>query len=117
MRDIKIKKQVQTLAKPNKIAEPVVQEITTPVALKSKREVSIYSAILFCFMSLSILCYISMISSSVFYAVEASQLTFNSKNISSTGNQDFSLSEAVTKNVGGRVSYVNKYSDTSISLK
>jgi hypothetical protein len=113
MKDIKIKK-----ASVNKIPEnDVVKELEFKAVTVPKSKFNMLSVILFGLMTSSMICYVFMISSSIFYAVKTSQYEFRSENISVnilTGSLPY---ESKAINSSERISYIDKDSDTSISLK
>jgi hypothetical protein len=111
MKDIKIKK-VSTNKNLEKTAEPVVyvqKDVT-------KSNVSIFSIFLFGLMSTTALCYVFLISSSIYYAVQASQYQYQSQNILSSSLDLESSLDAFSKN-SDRISYINYDSETAITLK
>lgn len=115
MMDIKVKKPIK------KDPMPIVAEIPKEESVGefrvSTKKVNGLSIGMFTLMTLSLACYIFMISSSVFYAVKSSQYAFDGNNlpvgiVSHDMDQSFS-----NKQNSGRISYINKDSATSISLK
>jgi uncharacterized membrane protein len=111
MKDIKIKNK-----KVNKIPEKtVVVYETKPVLVKKKTNV--FPVILFGFMTTSILCYVFLVSSSIFYAVRTSQYEFQAGQVGNVISSAVISQSTIEKNDSARVSYINKDSDTSISLK
>lgn len=83
---------------------------------KSVRKYNIFSAILFGFMTTSVMCYVFLISSSIFYAVEASQFEYKTEKI--VGVIATSIDQKVDVKVHtDRISYINQDSDTAITLK
>lgn len=118
MRDIRINKKINTNKTPEKRVvqvqkyEPAEVEITS-----TKKSVSTFSVILFGFMTTSVICYIFMISASVFYSVKASQYDYKSESLTGTYLNEKLSDEFATKIISDRVSYINQDSDTSISLK
>jgi hypothetical protein len=120
MKDIKIKKiKVNKIEeKVEKLAPELVEEETQlEQAVLPKRRISIFSAASFAFMGATIIVYVFMISSSVFYAVKANQYNFKGDAISSTVLQNPLNQDLAAKANSSRISYINKDSDTSISLK
>ncbi len=114
MMDIKVNKVIKT----NKIVEKAVVPAKQDVGLlPSKKKYNLLSSILFGFMTSSIALYIFMISSSVFYAVKMSQYTFKGGNITNSVSTSTIGEDIVSKGAADRISYINKDSDTSISLR
>ena len=107
MMDIKIKK-VNT----NNRIEKVTEKEDIPASNFSK--ISIF---LFGFMIVSVVSYVSLVSSSIFYAVKTSQYAYKTQNISTLNNTQESYGELDINENSSRISYINKDSDTSISLK
>lgn len=113
MMDIKANK-----LKINKKAEKVVvKEVENTDIVFQKKDYSIFSGVLFVFMTTLAMCYVFMVSSSVFYAVKAAQFTFQAENINNTFSNVSVAGDSLNKGVGDRISYINKDSDTSISLR
>lgn len=109
MMDIKVKKGIVVETKVE--AEPLVLEKV------STQKVSKFSVALFGFMSVSVIAYVFMISSSVFFAVKASQFAFNEENIGRSLTRVDVKDALANKDNTGRISYINRDSDTAISLK
>jgi hypothetical protein len=112
MLDIRQKK----IMTPNKKVEHVY---SAPViyAESSKNTYSKGSIFLFAVMTMSMFFYIFMISSSVFYAVRQSQFTYKSDSLIDVAANLNIGNEQLEKYSHDRISYINKDSDTSISLK
>lgn len=115
--DIKIKNVNKIVEKKVERKAPEVVEIAQTFQSIHKKTYSKFSTILFGFMSASVMCYIFMISSSIFYAVKMSQFTFKGENMTATVATSSETYELAVKSSTGRISYINKNSDTSISLK
>lgn len=112
MKDIKIKKSEQNIIlTPNKIVEPVISVAIVP------RNYSLMSTILFGFMSASIICYIFMISSSVYYAVKVNQYNFQKELVANSVAINNYVQEFEQPSKSDRISYINKDSDVSITLR
>ena len=111
MKDIKIKKKIQ-----NKIPEKAVA-VLEPEVFLVKRKTNVFPVILFGLMTTSILCYVFLVSSSIFYAVQTSQFEFQSQQVGNITTSSVINQESIQKNDSNRISYINKDSDTSISLK
>lgn len=123
MRDIKINKTQNNIVKTNKIIE---RKATTPTLFKSSGRVdmklsnntkSVFSTILFAFTTMSIFCYIFLVSSSVYFAVKESQYAYKSENLDNIALVDMGIEELKMNTNSQRISYINKKADTAISMK
>ena len=101
MKDIKVKK-----VSVNKIAEKA-----------EKKQFDFVPAILFGLMTTSIICYIFLVSSSVFYAVKTSQYEYKAGQIAISAVNSLDTEEYVIKVSSDRVSYINQDNSIAISLK
>lgn len=111
MKDIKIKK-IST----DKIPEVVETNVET-TDFSVKKNYSTMSLILFGFMTVSMMGYVFMISTSVYYAVKINQFSSKEKSISFTSSSSIDATINNSKSDASRISYVNKDLDTSITLK
>ena len=122
MKDIKINKiktnkNAETKTNISVRAADIENDTYLPTNSVSKKRISIFSASLFGLMTLSISCYIFMISSSVFYAVQKSQFEFKAESISGANRNSNIDDDAGAKIQTDRISYINTDLETSISLK
>jgi hypothetical protein len=112
MKDIKIKK-VEEKIKPNKILEK-------SIVVTDNAKISRFSSTLFGFMALSIFTYVFFVSSSIFYAVQEREFVFKQENIATESlaqNSEQEEFKLLTKNNSSKVSFLNKDSDDTITLK
>lgn len=109
MKDIKINKKT-----PTKIPEKAV--VLEPEIFLVKRKTKVLPVILFGLMTTSVMTYIFLISSSIFYAVKTSQYEFQTNHVENTILSS-NIDKEFLEHSSNRISYINKDSDTSISLK
>ncbi len=111
MKDIKVKK-VST----NKTTERKNTVVSTTI-VGTKRQFNSLPVILFGLMSTSILCYIFLVSSSIFYAVKTSQYEYKAGQIAGATVNSLNTEEYAVKVSSDRISYINKDNSVAISLK
>lgn len=112
MKDIKIKKVAEKV-KPNKILEKNIVVTENTVINK-------FSSILFGFMTISIFTYVFFVSSSIFYAVKEREFVFQQESLiteSLSQNKEIEEFKLLTKNNSNKVTFLNKKSDDTITLR
>lgn len=114
MKDIRINK-IKTNKNPEKKQEIEFYEEKTESVMKKNS--NIFSVFLFGLMSVSVVSYVFMISSSIFYAIERSQYEFKTKDISMITKDVYITDQLNRRTSSDKISYINTDSETSISLK
>lgn len=117
MKDIKVTKvnSNKNVAKKVVKLENVEKPIKTTVF--TQKRLNYFPAILFGFMTTSVLCYVFLISSSIFYAVKTSQYEYKSEKINVTFASSLDVDNYLNKTPSDRISYINQSNSVAISLK
>ncbi len=115
MKDIKVAKKV--IKKVSINTDKIVAQKIENKTLFTEKQLSYFPAILFGFMTTSILCYVFLISSSIFYAVKTSQYEYKSEKINVTFASSLDVDNYLNKIPSDRISYINQTNSVAISLK